>query len=226
MISAFRSSRYASSRANCRFSARDWTPARGSGAVDHLIEHRIEVHYRPSTWASAASASRQPEGHAHGAVQVDGARLGAGAGLADRPVRLGAEAEVAVGLEWAHPQLLGQGEGLAVVLHSALIAPGSSRATISPRRLGHTPGTVSTCALGQRQRAPSAKGAPPPGGRPAAAPPPGRGRSRGALTVGLATVALCSIARVSSGAASAMRSARIYAATWQGPRPPGEKDPK
>ena len=77
---------------------------------------RIEVHHRPSTCASAASVCGQPERHVHGPVQLDGGgQLGAGLlPLAGRGIQR-AEAAVAVGLERAHAQLLGQGEGLAVV---------------------------------------------------------------------------------------------------------------
>ena len=58
----------------------------------------------------------QPEGHVHGTIQVDGGgEFSAGllllAGLGIQR----AEAPVAVGLERAHAELLGQGEGLAVV---------------------------------------------------------------------------------------------------------------
>jgi hypothetical protein len=64
----------------------------------------------------------QPKGHLHGTVQLDGGgQFGAGLGAA---FALGAqhpEAEVAVGHERPHPQLLGQGEGLALVI-SGLIA--------------------------------------------------------------------------------------------------------
>ena len=58
----------------------------------------------------------QPEGHVHGAVQLDGGGQG-GASLlllTDRGIQW-AEAPVAVGLERAHAQLSGQGEGLPVV---------------------------------------------------------------------------------------------------------------
>ena len=58
----------------------------------------------------------QPEGHVHGAVQVDGGgQGGAGllttAGLAVQP----AQPVVAVGHERAHAEFLGQGQGLLVV---------------------------------------------------------------------------------------------------------------
>ena len=72
----------------------------------------------------------QPEGHVHGAVQVDGGgQGGAGllalAGLAIQP----AQAEVAVGLQWAHAECLGQGQGLLVVRFGWLDLRG-----IAPRR--------------------------------------------------------------------------------------------
>ena len=58
----------------------------------------------------------QPEGHVHGAVQVDGHGQG-GAGLlplAGGGVQ-GAQPEVAVGHERAHAEFVGQGQGLLVV---------------------------------------------------------------------------------------------------------------
>ena len=58
----------------------------------------------------------QPEGHVHGAAQVNGARQFS-TGLL-RLVDLGVQhtkAEVAMGLERAHAELIGQGQGLAVV---------------------------------------------------------------------------------------------------------------
>jgi hypothetical protein len=63
----------------------------------------------------------QPEGHVHGAVKVD-SRGHFGTGLLG-PVGLGieaAEAAVAVGLQRAHAEFLGQGEALAVGLLSWL----------------------------------------------------------------------------------------------------------
>ena len=57
----------------------------------------------------------QPEGHVHGAVQLDGSgQLGAGLLPLARLGVQRAEAEVAVGQERAHAQLLGQGYGLLV----------------------------------------------------------------------------------------------------------------
>ena len=58
----------------------------------------------------------QPEGHVHGAIQLDGGgQLGAGLVAPFQPGIQLPEAEVAVGHERAHAELLGQGEGLAVV---------------------------------------------------------------------------------------------------------------
>ena len=57
----------------------------------------------------------QPEGHLHGAVELDGGRqLGAGLLPLAAPGIQGAEAMVAVGLERAHTERLGQGECLPV----------------------------------------------------------------------------------------------------------------
>jgi hypothetical protein len=59
---------------------------------------------------------REPERHLHGAVEVNG-RCQFHAGLLPLAElrRQGPKAIVAVGLEWAHAQLLGQGDGLAVM---------------------------------------------------------------------------------------------------------------
>src|SRR4029453_15337727 len=59
---------------------------------------------------------RKPERHLHGSVQRDGSAQGGGS---RRPLAVcgiqRTQAEVAVGLEWAHAKFVGQGEGLAVV---------------------------------------------------------------------------------------------------------------
>ena len=81
-----------------------------------LVEHRIEVHHRPSTCASAASAWGSQKVMSMARYSVDGGGQ-LGAGLLP-PADLGierAEAAVAVGLERAHAQFLGQGQGLLVV---------------------------------------------------------------------------------------------------------------
>src|SRR4029450_2336362 len=59
---------------------------------------------------------RQPEGHVHGSVKRDGSgEISVGLlSLAARGIQR-AQAAVAVGLEGAHAEFLGQGEGLAVV---------------------------------------------------------------------------------------------------------------
>jgi hypothetical protein len=58
----------------------------------------------------------QPEGHAHGAVQLDsGGQFRVGLFYLPYPPIQGAEVVVAVGLERAHAQLIGQGQGLPVV---------------------------------------------------------------------------------------------------------------
>jgi hypothetical protein len=75
----------------------------------------------------------EPEGHVHGAVQRDGSgQLSLGLlPLASRGVQ-GAEAAVAVGLERAHAQLLGQGQGLLVVRFSLRDMGGSAWAWTTP----------------------------------------------------------------------------------------------
>src|SRR5262245_30953869 len=77
-------------------------PAKTASARFHLRQRRLRL--------------RQPEGHVHSPVHRDGGRQ-LGMGLlplaylcTQRP-----EAAVAVRLEWAHADLLGQGEGLLVV---------------------------------------------------------------------------------------------------------------
>src|SRR5262249_33509123 len=58
----------------------------------------------------------EPEGHLHGPVQVDGGiQMGTGLLLLACPSIQRAKATVAVGLEWAHAQFFGQGEGCTVV---------------------------------------------------------------------------------------------------------------
>ena len=72
--------------------------------------------------------------------------------LADLGVQ-GAEAAVAVGLERAHAQFLGQGEGLAVVGFGLSLSGGSRRAAISPRRRrAYAWWPRSWCCTGKRQR--------------------------------------------------------------------------
>ena len=73
--------------------------------------------------------------------------------LADLGIQ-GAEAEVAVGLERAHAEFLGQGEGLVVVSLRPARPPGA-RAAPQCRRggAGHTPRWPrSWCCTGERQR--------------------------------------------------------------------------
>ena len=145
-------------------SAPDRTPVRGCRSSSRTWSTtRKEVHHRPSTCASAASACGQPEGHVHGAVQLDGGRqLGAGLFL---PADLGIQVprpQVAVGLERAHAEFLGQGEGLLVVGFGLLgiggIGVGMDDAKLvqrdAPRRHG-------LCAAGPG-RAPGGRAARPP----------------------------------------------------------------
>ena len=67
-------------------------------------------------WCQRRLRVGKPEGHVHGTVQRDGSgQLDAGLLW---PSQLGiqdAKTEVAVGLEWTHTEIVGQGEGLAVV---------------------------------------------------------------------------------------------------------------
>jgi hypothetical protein len=59
----------------------------------------------------------QPEGHVHGAVQrASGGQLRVGLFYPPYPPIQGAEAVVAVGLERAHTEFIGQGQGLPVVV--------------------------------------------------------------------------------------------------------------
>ena len=76
--------------------------ALGAGDSRHLCQCRFSL--------------RQPERHLHGAVELDGGGQG-GAGLLPLAgLRIqGAEATVAVRLEWAHTEFVGQGQGLLVV---------------------------------------------------------------------------------------------------------------
>src|SRR5215510_16046856 len=63
----------------------------------------------------------QPEGHVHGAVHLDGGGQGGANLLPLAGCRIQrAEATVAVGLERAHPEILGQGDSL-VVIGSSLV---------------------------------------------------------------------------------------------------------
>jgi hypothetical protein len=73
---------------------------------------------------------RQPESHLHGAVQRDGSRQ-RGADLLPLARRglQHAEAAVAVGLEWAQAEILGEGKGLTVVRFSGLIPRGITLAS-------------------------------------------------------------------------------------------------
>ena len=114
-----------------------------------------------------------------------------------------------MGLERAHAQLLGQGQGLAVVTFGRARTPEAHTAPQCRRgAAGHTPRGPVPGAHG-RAPAPARQGrAPPPGDQPAAAPPPGRDDR----VPGSSWPVVCSIACVSSGMALATRPARIYAA--------------
>ena len=138
-----------------------------------------------------------------------------------------AEAAVAVGLERAHAQFLGQGEGLAVVGFGLLalrglaprrnvaeeaqgirlVAPFLVRTGERQRPLGE--GLRLLQAAGQQLRLPQGE------------------TDRAPDTVLLPMPVLCSIACVSSGTASATRPARVYAApkaaAIQGKRPGGPR---
>jgi hypothetical protein len=61
----------------------------------------------------------RPEGHVHGAVQLDGGgQPGTGLFLPPKPGRQHAETEVTVGLEWAHAEFFSQRHGLLVSILS------------------------------------------------------------------------------------------------------------
>ena len=169
--------------------------------------------HRPSTCASAASAWGSQKVMSMARYSSMAADSSARA-CSRRPIlRIQrAEAEVAVGLERAHAEFLGQGEGLVVVGLRPARSP-EARAAPQCRRggAGHTPGCHVPGAHG-RAPAPARRGrAPPPGGRPADAPPPG-GDDRAPERRPSSIAVVCSIACVSSGTASATRPPRVYAA--------------
>ncbi len=116
MSSSLRSSRSSSSRCELALQRPIGHPPSLLEQLDDLVEHRIKVHHRPSTCASAASAwgSQKVMSMArYSSMAVDSS-----ARACSRWPSLGiqgAEAAVAVGLERAHAEFLGQGEGLAVV---------------------------------------------------------------------------------------------------------------
>ena len=86
-----------------------------------------------------------------------------------------AEAEVAVGDERAHAELVGPGEGLAVVLLGRLQSGGSACAAISPRRRSthaSLPRSFCRCARSRARRATAMRIVP--AGRPGDAPRRGR----------------------------------------------------
>ena len=107
--------------------------------VQHTVTHshdhlRASVYHSPASLAPGTSSRplplvqslfhlrqrrlylRQPEGHLHGAIHLHGGgQLSAGLLLLASLGVQHAEAAVAVGLERAHAQLFGQGEGLLVV---------------------------------------------------------------------------------------------------------------
>src|SRR5215475_3402817 len=77
------------------------------------------AHHCPSSLVRLRQGSlrlREPERHLHISVQRDGGVQGSTSQLplAGRGIQR-AQAEIAVGLEWAHTKFVGQGEGLAVV---------------------------------------------------------------------------------------------------------------
>ena len=123
--------------------------------MHHLVEHSY-IHHQPSTCASAASAwgSQKVMSMARYSAMAADSSVRACSPLADRGIQR-AEAAVAVGLERAHAQLLGQGEGLMVVVFGLLDAP-EARAAPQSRRggAGHTPGCPRSWRVtGERQRA-------------------------------------------------------------------------
>jgi hypothetical protein len=89
----------------------------------------------------------QPEGHVHSAVEVDGggqgdAGLRSTAGLVVQP----AQPVVTVGLERAHAQFLGQGQGLLVVGFGrrdiGRVGVGMDNAKLVQRLAGVLPGLI------------------------------------------------------------------------------------
>jgi hypothetical protein len=89
----------------------------------HTLERLSVRIYPPWLWLGAAShlcqrglCLWQPEGHLHGTVQLDSGRQRSTGLLPLTGLGVkSAEAEVAVGLAWAHAQFLDQGESLLVV---------------------------------------------------------------------------------------------------------------
>ena len=96
----------------------------------------------------------QPEGHVHGAIQVDGGgQLGAGLlPLACLGIQR-AKAPVAVGLERAHAEFVSQGEGLPVVGFGWCDLWGIAMLAISPRSRRARPGGPVLDGTGVRQGA-------------------------------------------------------------------------
>ena len=74
------------------------------------------LHLSPPSLRQGCLHLREPEGHAHSAVHLNGRRQFS-AGLLQLPIVevQYAETPVAVGLERAHAELFGQGKGLTVV---------------------------------------------------------------------------------------------------------------
>jgi hypothetical protein len=91
--------------------ARRSPPEEGKDRCQHVYRPLLPLRLRQCGFDQG-----QPEGHVHDTVQVDGGGQG-GTGLLPTAslVLQPAQAEVAVGHEWAHAQLLGQSEDLAVV---------------------------------------------------------------------------------------------------------------
>ena len=116
MSSSLSASRCSSSRLELQLQRPIGHPPSLLEQLDDLVEHRIEVHHRPSTCASAASAwgSQKVMSMARYSSMAVDSSARACSPLADLGIQR-AEAEVAVGQERAHAEFLGQGEGLLVV---------------------------------------------------------------------------------------------------------------
>ena len=122
-----------------------------------------------------------------------------------------AQPTVAVGLERAHAQFLGQGEGLAVVGYGWLALRGiAMRGNVAEEAQGIRL-VAPFLVLDRRAPAPAQRErAPPPGGQPADAPPPGRDGRR---LIGYYFLCRSSVPAPASAAARRRRRAqpRVYA---------------
>ena len=106
----------------------------------HLRQHRLGL--------------GQPEGHVHDTIHLDsrGQRRAGLGSLAHRGIQC-AQAKVAVGLEWAHAELFGQGEGLVVMGGGCVDVRGSAmRGDLTEEAEGIRLGALLLVLTGERQR--------------------------------------------------------------------------